>query len=271
MNKGVISLRVDCKEGAKVGDEDKITFTLLDSEKKKKFEQAVNFKAIEAPPYAGLYFPTYFEPQKDVLKISPKTSKKFTFTTDVINDYFARDTDNGSIEFQERDDLRIKKHRLNDGILEITFYATMEKLGKLPDIKLAITDTANHRFDIVIPVEVVSPEESSKLNKPKRNPVYEKDWPTYDWNENDIASVDSSRTQGLIVNLNIDSKPLKELKKMVGIDKMESAKNKYVADTYIYSLYLYFELKNDPDKDRVLGSAMRAIGKALPGMVRKIV
>lgn len=271
MNKGVISLRVDCKENAKVGDEDKITFSLLGSEKKKKFEQAISFKAIETPPYAGSYFPTYFEPQKDVLKISPKTSKKFTFTTDVANDYFGRDADTGSIEFQERDDLRIKKYRLNDGILEITFYASKEKLGKVPDIKLAITDTANHRFDIAIPTEIVPPEESSKLNEPKRNPVYEKDWPTYGWNENDIASVDSSRTQGLIVNLNVDSKPLKELKKMVGIDKVESAQNKYIADTYIYSLYLYFELKNDPDKDKILGSAMRAIGKALPGMVRKIV
>lgn len=271
MNKGVISLRVDCKENAKIGDEDKITFSLLDSEKKKKFEQVASFKAIETPPYAGSYFPTYFEPQKDVLKILPKTSKKFTFTTDVANDYFGRDADTGSIEFQERDDLRIRKYRLNDGIFEVTFFATTEKLGKAPDVKLVITDTANHRFDIAIPVEIVPPKESSKLNEPKRNPVYEKDWPTYGWNENDIASVDSSRTQGLIVNLNIDSKPLKEFKKMVGIDKVESAQNKYIADTYIYSLYLYFELKNDPDKDRILGSAMRAIGKALPGMVRKIV
>ena len=31
MNKGVVSLRVDCRENAKVGDLDKITFTLLDS------------------------------------------------------------------------------------------------------------------------------------------------------------------------------------------------------------------------------------------------
>ena len=273
MNKGVISLRVDCKENAKVGDEDKITFLLLDPEKKKKFEQAISFKAIETPPYAGSYFPTYFEPQKEILKISPKTSKKFTFTTDVANDYFSRDTDIGSIEFQERDDLRIKKHRLNDGILEITFHALKEKLGKLPDVKLAITDTTNHRFDLVIPVEVVPPEESSKLNEPKRNLVYERDWAsqTPAWNENDIAGVDSSRTAGLIVNLNMDSKPLKELKKMVGFDKVESAQNKYIADTYIYSLYLYFELKNDPNKDHILGSAMRAIGKALPGMLRKII
>lgn len=271
MNKGVISLRVDCREDARVGDEDKITFALLDSEKKKKFEQIISFKAIEIPPYAGSYFPTYFEPQKDILKISPKTSKKFTFITDVANNYFARDADAGSIEFQERDDLRIKKYRLNDGILEITFCATTEKLGKLPDIKLAISDTANHRFDLVISVEVVSPEESSKLNEPKRNRVYERDWSIYGWNEHDIASVDSSRTQGLIVNLNVDSKPLKELKKMVGIDKVEGAQNKYIADTYIYSLYLYFELKNDPNKDLILCSAMRAVGKALPGMIRKIV
>ena len=162
---------------------------------------------------------------------------------------------------------------MHDGVLEITFYTTIEKLGARPDIKLAINGSGDHRFDFVIPLEIIPPEESSKLNEPKRNPVYEKDWPTYNWNENDISSVDSSRTQGLIVNLNLDSKPLKDLRKMVGVDpdKADGAKNKYIADVYIYSLYLYFELKNDPDKDRILGSAMRAIGKALPGMIRKIV
>jgi len=177
----------------------------------------------------------------------------------------------GSFEFEDRDDLRLKKFRLNDGILEVTFYAATEKLGKIPDAKIMISDGADHKFDILIPIEVISPEESSKLNEPKRNPVYERDWPTHGWNEHSIASVDSSRTQGLIVNLNVDSKPLKDLKKMVGLDKVGSAENKYIADTYIYSLYLYFELKNDPDKDLILGSAMRAIGKALPGMIRKIV
>lgn len=73
------------------------------------------------------------------------------------------------------------------------------------------------------------------------------------------------------MNLNVDSKPLKELKKLVGVDKSEDARNKYIADSYIYSLYLYFELKNDPEKDRILGSAMRAIGKAMPGMIRKVI
>src|SRR3989344_3423833 len=273
MNKGVISLRVDCRENVKAGDEDKITFTLLDPEKKKKFEQVISFLAIATPPYAGSYFPTYFKPLKEALTLPPKTNKKFSFATDAVNDYFTRESDTGTIVFEERDDLKIKKFKLHDGVLEITFYTTIEKLGARPDIKLAINGSGDHRFDFVIPLEIIPPEESSKLNEPKRNPVYEKDWPTYNWNENDISSVDSSRTQGLIVNLNLDSKPLKDLRKMVGVDpdKADGAKNKYIADVYIYSLYLYFELKNDPDKDRILGSAMRAIGKALPGMIRKIV
>lgn len=276
MKKGVITFRIDCRGNAKIDDEDKITFALLDSEKNPKFKKPINFKVIETPPYTGSYFPTYFKPQKDILKIPPKTIKKFTFTTDVTNDYFTRDKDAGSIEFEERDDLQLKRFRLKDGILEISFYTPIEKVGKIPDIRLTVSnasDIKNHRFDFVIPVEIVSPEESSKLNEPKRSYVYEENWQnqTPIWNEHDIASVDSSRTQGLIVNLNADSKPLKELKKIVGIDKVESAQNKYFADVYIYSLYLYFELKNDPNKDHILGSAMRAIGKALPGMVRKIV
>lgn len=277
MNKGIISLRVDCRANIKTDDEDKITFILSDKDKKRKFEQTVYFKAIETPPYEGFYFPTYFEPQKDSLKIPPKVSRKFTFATDVANDYFTRDKDVGSVEFEERDDLQIKRFRLNDGILEITFYTPIDTLGKRADIKLTIADMAGHRFGFVIPLEIVSLEESSKLNEPKKNFVHENNWPSYNgpdgqWNEHDIAGVDSSRTQGgLIVNLNVDSKPLRELKKIVGVDKIEGAKNKYLADVYIYSLYLYFELKNDPDKDRILNTSMRAVGKALPGMIRKII
>lgn len=271
MKKGVISLRVDCREKTNSGDEGNITFVLADSDQKHKYEQAIRFKAIETPPYVGLYFPTYFKPQKDVLKISPNTPKKFSFDTDVTNDYFSRDKDIGSIEFVEREDLIIKRSRLKDGLLEITFYSPIDKLGKRNDIKLAITDEAGHRFDYVLPFEIVPLEESSKLKEPIRNYVHETDWPTHGWNEHDISGVDSSRSQGgLIVNLNVDSKPLKELKRLIGAEKIESAQNKYLADIYIYSLYLYFELKNDTDKDRIIGTSMRAVGKALPGMIRKI-
>src|SRR3989338_8338529 len=274
VKKGVISLRVDCRESAAVGIEDKITFALLDSEKKRKFEQTIGFKVVETPPYVGSYFPTYFTPQREVLKIHPKTSKKFTFATDVENDYFTREKDAGTLEFVERDDIKIRRYKLNDGVLEITFYGNTEKVGPIPDIKITVKNGGEeHRFDFAIPVQIISPEESSKLNQPKKNPVYEMDWPSQNppWNEHDIAGVDSSRTAGLIVNLNMDSKPLKDLRAMVGLDKIDSARNKYLADVYIYSLYLYFELKNDADKDKIIGSAMRAIGKALPGMIRKIV
>ncbi len=275
MNRGVISFRVDCRDGAKVNDEDAITFSLLlDEEENLKFKQSVNLKVIETPPYVGSEFPTYFKPQKQVLNIPPKTVKKLSFVTDVANDYFTRDNDAGTIEFEKRDDLELKRFRLKDGILAVSFYTPLEKLGKIPDIKLTIAnagDSENYKFDFAIPVEIVSPKESSKLNEPKRNIVHKRDWQNYGWNENDIASVDSSRTEGLIVNLNADSKPLQDLKKIVGIDKVESARDKYIADCYIYSLYLYFELKNDPEKDKMIGSAMRAIGKAMPSMVRKIV
>ncbi len=274
MNRGVISFRVDCRDTAKINDEGTITFSLLGAEENLKFKQDVKLKVIETPPYAGSEFPTYFEPQKTILKIPPKTTKKFSFITDVANDYFTRDDKAGTIEFEQRDDLELKRFKLKDGILEISFYTPIEKLGKIPDLRFTISnagDSENYKFDFVVPVEIISPKESSKLNEPKRKLVYEVDWPNYDWNENDIASVDSSRTEGLIVNLNADSKPLKDLKKMVGIDKVESARDKYIADCYIYSLYLYFELKNEAEKDKMLSSAMRAIGKAMPSMIRKIV
>jgi len=270
INKGIISFRVDCTENAKVGDEGDIIFSLFDSEKNKKFESRVKFKIIETPPYVGSYFPTYFKPKKDILKIPQKTIKKFTLDTDVVNDYFKRNKDKGNVEFKEREDLQLKKFKLNNGILQISFYTPIKRLGKIPNLKFTISDI-NNKFDFNIPIEIVRLEESSKLNQPQRNPIYEEDWPTYSWDENNIASVDSSRTKGLIVNINVDSKPLKELKKIVGLDKLENAENKYIADVYIYSLYLYFELKNNTNRDDVLDSAMKAIGKALPGMIRKII
>ena len=276
MKKGIISLRVDCRETVKTGTEDKMTFTLADSEGKNKFEQAVRLVVTETPPWEGIEFPTYFTPQKNELKIPPKTTRKFTFSTNVANDYFSRDNNPGKIEFEEREDLQIKRHRLCDGLLEIAFYSPIEKIGHRPDIKLSISDAANHRFDFSIPFEIVRLEESSKLNEPKKKFITRAEWPACSWNgniwnENDISSVESSRTTGLTVNLNKEAKPLEELKRMVGIDKRENAVNKYFADVYIHSLYLHFELKDEPNKDLIFGYAMRAVGKALPGMIRKIV
>lgn len=276
MKKGVISLRIDCRESAKTGAEDKMIFTLADSEGKNRFEQTVGLKVIETPPYEGIEFPTYFKPHKNDLKIPLKTTKKFTFSTDVANDYFSRETDPGTIEFVEREDLQLKRYRLSNGILEISFYSPIEKIGPRQDIKLSIVDAASHHFDFSIPFEIVSLEESSKLNEPKKKFIKRAEWPAYSWNgnvwnEHDISSVESSRTEGLTVILNTEAKPLEELKKVVSIDKRENAVNKYLADVYIHSLYLYFELKDEPNKDYILGHAMRAIGKALPGMIRKIV
>ena len=276
MRNGIISLRIDCRESAKIDAEDKMTFMLADREGKNKFEQTIGLKVIETPPYEGYEFPSYFKPQKNKLKIPPRTTKKFTFSTDVTNDYFSRDDNPGTIEFAERQDLQLKRYRLNNGILEISFYSPIEKIGLRQDIQLSIVDAASHRFDFSIPFEIVPLEESSRLDEPKRKFVTRAEWPAYSWNgntwnENDISNVDSSRTKGLTVNLNLDAKPLEELKRMVSIDKRENAVNKYLADIYIHSLYIYFELKDEPNKDLILGYAMRAVGKALPGMIRKIV
>lgn len=276
MKKGIISLRIDCRESAKIGTEDKMTFKLVDGEAKNKFEQMIGLKVIDTPPYEGIEFPTYFTPHKNDLKISPRTNKKFTLSTNVANDYFSRDNNPGTIEFAERQDLQLKRYRLNNGILEISFYSPIEKIGPRHDIELSIADAANHRFDFSIPFEIVQLNESSSLNEPKKRYIKREDWPAYSWNgniwnENDISNVECSRTEGLTVNLNIEAKPLEELKRKVSIDKRENAVNKYLADIYIYSLYLYFELINESTKDLIMGYAMRAVGKALPGMIRKIV
>jgi len=272
MKKGIISLRIDCREQTEVDDRDTITFTLTDTQGNKKFEQSIELLAIKTPPYEGVEFPTYFETQKEKFNIPPQTTRKLTLVTDVANDYFSRDLNPGKLDIENREDLQLKRYRLHDGALDISIHCLVKKVGPLKNLKFTIGDDTDHRFDFSIPVEVTPLEESSRLNEPKRNLIHESDWPTYSWNENDIASVDSSRTQGrLIVNINIDSKPLRELKRVVGVDKVENASNKYIADIYVYALYLYFELKNDPARDHILGNAIKAIGKALPGMVRKII
>ena len=286
MNRGIISFKVVCGGGANVDDEGNITFRLHDEKDNLKFSQSVKLRVTEKPPYVGDEFPTHFIAQKQILKIPYKSTRKLNFLTDVENDYFTRDDARGKIEFQPREDLELRKFRLKDGVLEVSFYTPIERSGKIPDAELTVDnveDSECYKFDLTIPIEVVASKESSKLNKPKPNPVYKDDWPTFSWDENDIASVDSSRTGGLIVNINVDSKPLKTLEKQVGFDKQESAKNKYIADCYMYALYLYFELQdgkeeaadeNEKLKDedgKILSSAMRAIGKALPGMIRKIV
>jgi hypothetical protein len=279
MKKGIISMRVDCKSGVNVNDTDKIGFSLSDSEGKNKFEQIVTFKVTEAPPYVGLYFPTKFESQKQLIKIFPNTRKKYSLKTDAVNDYFERANDMGKIEFVQNSELQIKKWKLNDGNFEISLYTSIGEYRRLREnLKFTISDGKPQYFDFDIPIEIVPLEESSKLNQPQRNPIYKDKWDEFNptWDENNVSDVVASKTKGLIVNINMDAKPMQDLAKIVGVEKRENAKNRYIADVYIYSLFLYFELKNDStlnnqNKDQILASAMKGIGKALPGIISKFV
>ena len=285
MNRGIISFKVDCRSSANAHDEGNIIFQLFDKEDNLKFSESVKLRVTEKPPYVGYEFPTHFIPQKQTLKIPYKSTRKLSFLTDVENDYFKRDDGRGKIEFQLRDDLELRRSSLKDGVLDVSFYTPIEKSGEIPAAEFTIDNAeypGKHKFDFTIPIEIVPSKESSRLNKPKLNPVDKDGWPTFSWDEDDIASVDSSRG-GLIVNINVDSKPLKTLERQVGFDKQMSAKDKYIADCYMYALYLYFELQDGKeetadedeklkDEDgKILSAAMRAIGKALPGMIRKIV
>ena len=283
MHRGIIAFKVDCRNGANTHDEGNITFQLFDREDNLKFSESVKLRVTEKPPYVGYEFPTHFIPQKQTLKIPYKSTRKLSFLTDVENDYFKRGDGRGKIEFQPRDDLELRRSSLKDGVLDVSFYTPIEKSGEIPAAELTIDnveDSEDYKFDFTIPIEIVPSKESSRLNKPELNPVDKDGWPTFSWDEDDIARVDSSR-EGLIVHINIDSKPLKTLERQVGFDKQMSAKDKYIADCYMYALYLYFELQdgkeeatdeNEKLKDedgKILSAAMRAIGKALPGMIRK--
>jgi len=242
--RGKLTFRVDPNRDTKAPTEEAILFHLYVPSKNIEFSKPITVIVKEKVQYVGTRFPSFFKKTKDLLHIPLGSTRKMTFTTDVQNDYFERKTNPGKLTIEHQDFLKFGNPKLKDGILEIKVGYTENKIQKIDDIKIVISDDAGNHFELITPVEITPPESEPQLNLPELIAIEKKNWSndTPQWDENCVARIPSWKELKTI-KINMDAKPFDELKKMVIADR-DSARDLLIRQIYINSVWMFLEFKD---------------------------
>lgn len=242
--RGKLTFRVDPNRNTKAPTEEAILFHLCVPSKNIKFSKQVTVIIKEKEQYIGKQFPSFFDKTKDLLRIPLGLTRKLNFNTDVENDYFERKTSPGKLIIEQHDFLKFGNPKLKEGVLEIKVGYTEDKMQKINDIKIVISDDAKNYFELITPVEIFPPENEPQINLPDLNTIEKKNWDkdTPKWDENCVARIPSWKELKKI-KINIDAKPFNELRKMILADR-DSARDLLIKQIYINAVWMFLEFKD---------------------------
>ena len=280
---GKLTFRVDPNDSAKPEGSDAILFSLRVPSKSIEFSKAVTIIVKERQKFIGQPFPSFFKPIKKELEIPIASNRKLRIATDVANDYFDREKSPGKLVIEKNDDLTFGAPKLKDGVLEIRVDYDGEIIKMVTDIRLTISDDANHKFEIVVPVKIIHADSEPYLNLPIPQPVERKDWnnSTPPWDENAVARIPAWGDLKKIL-INIDSKPFVEARQLVTSDR-EAVKDLLFKQIYINTIWMFLEFKDlkisqttptnggylDP-RDEVFDKAIRAATRMTLQNIKKL-
>lgn len=278
---GRVSFRVDPNPTSKAPQEEALIFHLRVPTKKIELTGTVTIGLKEKVPFVGEYFPTFFAPTKKKLQIPLGKSIKIKIATDAADNYFERDADPGSIVLHSHEEINFSKPKLHEGMLTIKLSYGGDKAKKVDDIKITIKDRKN-TFEIVIPVEITSPDTEPQVDLPKPESVKRENWDndTPVWDENCVARIPSWNDLKRI-KINVDSKVFEDLKKVVAVSDREIAKEVLFKQIYINAVWMFLEFKDlnlnggtnantiDP-REEVFEKAIRAASKMTIQNIKKL-
>ncbi|MCX6721596.1 MAG: hypothetical protein NTY04_00145, partial [Candidatus Staskawiczbacteria bacterium] len=277
---GRLTFRVDPNPNSKVLQEEALIFQLRVPTKNIELSATVTVTVKEKIPYIGQEFPTFFIPPKKKLQIPLNEAAKLKISTDAMDDYFERQSDPGAIDMNPHEDIDFAKPKLRAGTLTIKLRYNGDKIKNIDDIKITIKD-CKKVFDLVIPVEIASPETEPQVDLPKPERVDKANWQndTPVWDENSVARIPSWKELKRI-KINVDSKPFEDLKKIPVSDR-ELAKDVLIKQIYINSVWMFLEFKDinfngnlngstlDP-REEVFERAIRAASKMAIQNIKKL-
>lgn len=267
IHRGIITFRIDAKPYIEIGAFSEITFSLKVTSKGIAFSKIVKFELINTPEYIGEHFPSYFKLTKKIFKIPVGAERKLVLSTDVVNDYFTRDRDKGSIELSGTKVLEFTRTKISDGLLEIGVRHIGDKIEEVEDIEIKISDEGGHKFDIIVPVEIVPPNYEPNLNLPELKKLRIEDWNNIEprFEVQNIARIPAwSKLEKIYIN--VDSIIFNELKQLDIVNR-EKAQEYLVNQVYFTSIWLYLELKNmKSDNGDSVDLKMEAFDMAIRGM-----
>ncbi|MEK6840265.1 MAG: hypothetical protein AABX72_04945, partial [Nanoarchaeota archaeon] len=237
--------------------------------------------------YIGEYIPTIFDIGENKKEIPYNRYARLRIKTDVVNDYLTRAKDKGEFSWTQSKLVQINQYSLKNGFLPvriepvkdakpgdvdtITFELTRPNQSSLKaDLKIIIGEFEEPKTN---PPHPPKPPTKQALKLPKPQAVSKKDWPSFDsvyggtWSGQDIVSVVENQS-GITVYYNDEPDILEEFPKRnprySSGDMMTIIKKRYAASVYLYSVAMFFDMKDQKEKrDWAIQASMRAISKFL--------
>ncbi|MDD3729376.1 MAG: hypothetical protein PHH50_03645 [Candidatus Pacebacteria bacterium] len=231
--------------------------------------------------YHGEYIPTIFDLGDKEKEIPCNRYACLRIKTDATNDYLTRSKDKGEFRWTASKLVQINHYSLKNGFLPV-------RIEPVKDAKPGDTDTIT--FELTRPNQeplkaelkiIIGKHEEPKTNPsgphkpptklalklPELKPVPKEDWGNFDWTGQDIVKVEEDQ-EGITVYINKEPDVLTEFPKRnprySSGDMMTAVQKRYLASVYLYSVAMFFDMKDEAEKrDWAIPASMRAISKFL--------
>jgi len=237
--------------------------------------------------YTGEYIPTIFDIGENKKEIPYNRYARLRIKTDAVNDYLTRAKDKGEFRWTSSKLVQINHYSLKDGFLPIRIEPVADaKPGSVDTITFELTrpnqDPLKADLKITIgefeepktnPPGTPKPPTKLALKLPELKAVPKEDWGNFEsvyggnWTGQDIVKVQEDQ-DGITVYVNKEPDALIEFPKRnprySSGDAMAALQKRYLASVYLYSVAMFFDMKDQTDKrDWAIPASMRAISKFL--------
>lgn len=244
--------------------------------------------------YIGEYIPTIFEIVGEQNKAIPYNRYALLrIKTDAVNDYLIRNKDKGELRWTPSKIVQINHYSLKNGFLPIRIEPT--KGSKPGDKDVIIFELTRPNSDsLMAEVQITigeymepiinppgpDPKPTSLAVKlPERKYIPKEDWMKEEWSSPsgkkwtglDIAEVVEDQ-DGITVYINKEPDVLIEFPKrnpkFDSGEMMSAIQKRFFASVYLYSIAMFFEMRNEPEKrEWAIPASMRAISKFMLDLV----
>lgn len=237
--------------------------------------------------YQGEYVPTIFELEKDEKEIPYNRYARLRIKTDATNDYLTRTKDKGELRWTSSKLVQINHYSLKNGFLPVRIEPVAGvKPGDTDTITFELTrpnqDSLKASLKIIIgefeepkinPPGTPKPPTKLALKLPKLEQVPKDDWGNFEsvyggnWTGQDVVKIEEDQ-EGITVYINKEPDVLIDFPKRnprySSGDMMSAIQKRYLASVYLYSVAMFFDMKDQPEKrDWTIPASMRAISKFL--------
>ncbi len=231
--------------------------------------------------YQGQYIPTILDLGISEKEIPYNRYARLRIKTNAANDYFTRFKDRGEFKWTTSKLVQINHYSLKNGYLPVYIQPVKDvRPGDTDSITFELTRPNQEPLRAELKI-IIGKFEKPKINPPglhklptklalklpELKPVPKEDWKNFDWTGQDIVKVEEDQ-ENITVYINKEPDVLIEFPKRnpsySSGDAMVAVQKRYLASIYLYSVAMFFDMKDEAEKrDWAIPASMKAISKFL--------